>query len=423
MNRVILHSDANAFYASVEQLYRPELRGKPIAVCGDPDARHGIVLTKSEQAKRMGVKTGMAIWQARQKCPDLVTLPPNYPLYVHYSHKLRSIYEQYSDRVEAFGLDESWLDVSAPGCVLSDGVRIADEIHSRARDELGITVSVGVADNKVFAKLGSDYKKPDATTLIDKASYDAIIRPLPVSDLLYVGPQTTRKLMNRFIYTIGDLADADTDFLMHKLGKNGLMLKAFAMGLDTAPVMHSDAADVLKSVGNSATPPHDLVSPDDVRRMIYLLADSVGARMRAAGFRARRVSLGVRTTELEWFQCQLTLKRATSITDDIAHHAIALFEERFADKLPLRSLGVTCGLLSPASTPVQLDMFGDEETRMKREALDRALDDLRRRFGHNIVQRGVVMADRAVASINPRDEHSIHPVAFASNRSEVIRRA
>lgn len=418
---MVLHSDANSFYASVEIVFRPELRGKAVAVCGDPEARHGIVLTKTPPAKKAGVETGMAIWQAKQLCPDLVVLPPNYPRYVEFSNKLRAIYRDYTDYVEAFGLDENWLDISGKYVTMKDGEWAANEIRRRAKQELGITVSVGVSWNKVFAKLGSDYKKPDGTTVFTQENYRQLIWPLPVRELLYVGYRTEKKLHEMNIYTIGELARADPYALKSRMGKNGLMLRAFANGQDTSRVMRYDEFDIMKSVGNSTTPPHDLETMDDVRCMIYLLSETVGVRMRQNGARTRNISLSVRTPELHWFSTQRMLKTSTCLTSDIARNALELFAENYRAFLPIRSIGVTCGSLVPSCAPEQLDIFGDIAAKEKCECLEKAIDGLRRKFGHQVLRRAVVLLDSDFAQVNPRDEHELNPVAFLTNRSEAVR--
>lgn len=412
MSRVILHMDANSFYASVECLYHPEIRNKPVSVCGDPQARHGIVLTSNQLAKKRGVKTGMAIWQARQCCPELVVVPPDYALYLHFSRMLRAICDDYSDRVESYGLDENWVDASASDATMETGELLANTIRQHVQDELGITVSVGVSDNKVFAKLGSDLKKPNAVTVISPNDFREKIWPLPASSLLYVGPRTTKKLRDLCIYTIGDLAQAPTDVLKKRLGKNGLMLQLFANGLDTSPVMPSSVEMAIKSIGNSTTTPHDIATLDDARCVYYLLAESVGARLRENGFRSRCISISARTTDLRWGSCQETISQPTNITSEIAQRAFAMFERRYTHALPLRSVGISCGMLVPDHTPIQLDMLGDEEKRERLARLDGALDGIRRRFGNQVVQRGVVLADRAFSQINPKDDHTIHPVPF-----------
>ncbi len=412
MERVILHCDANSFYASVECLYTPAIREKPVAVSGDPQARHGIILTKNQIAKEYGVKTGEAIWQAKQKCPDLVCVPPDFPLYVRFSSKMRKIYEQYSARVESFGLDEAWIDLTQPGFSFSDGVRTAHEIRERIKGELGVTISVGVADNKIFAKLGSDMKKPDAVTALPRESYARKVAPLPVDDLLYVGPATRRKLFQLGITTIGELARCDEGVLKAKFGKNGLTLKTFACGLDMSPVMAVDHRACVKSIGNSTTPPHDLLTMDDARCIFYLLAESVAARLRQGGFRARCVSVSARTTNLVTRSCQATLDRPSNLADELAKAALSCFSSRFSSGFPYRSVGLSCSMLTPDTAPIQLDFTGDEARRVHLETLERSIDDLRRRYGHQIVQRGVVLADAGFSRINPVEDHTIHPTPF-----------
>lgn len=412
MERIILHCDANSFYASVECLYRPEIRDMPVAVSGDAQARHGIILTKNPLAKRYGVKTGEAIWQAKQKCPELVCVPPDYALYTRFSQRMRALYEEYTDRVESFGLDECWLDLSSPDVTFEDGVRTAEEIRLRVREELGITVSVGVSFNKVFAKLGSDYKKPDATTVISRENYRKIVWPLPVEDLLFVGPATRRRLAMVGITTIGALACASPALLQSKLGKNGLTLLSYANGWDQSPVMQTDQRAAIKSIGNSTTPPHDLTCMDDARCIFTLLAESVAARLRQEGLRARCVSISARSTELVTASCQTMLQRPTSLTDDIARASLQLFAQRFARQFPFRSVGISCSHLSGDDAPVQLDFTGDEARRMHLEKLERSIDGLRSRYGHQVIQRGIVLVDSACAAINPVEEHTIHPVPF-----------
>ncbi|MGN0997427.1 MAG: DNA polymerase IV [Candidatus Ventricola sp.] len=409
---MILHCDANSYYASVECLYTPEIRDKPVAVGGSEEARHGIILTKNALAKARGVKTGEAIWQAREKCPDLVCVPPDYPLYVRFSQKMRRIYEQYSSRVESFGLDEAWIDLTSAGFTFGDGVRVAEEIRCRVREELGITVSVGVADNKILAKLGSDMKKPDAVTTLPPESFRERIDDLPVGELLFVGPSTRARLARLGITTIGALARCDDGVLRGLLGKNGPVLKAYANGQDRSPVMPMDVSSCVKSVGNSTTPPHDLTSADDARCIYYLLAESVAARLREGGFRARCVSVSARTTDLVTRSHQVTLPRPTNLTDEIARAALSLFGERFAHGFPYRSVGLNCSMLSPDDEPVQLDFMGDEERRIHAEQLERSIDGLRRRYGHQVVQRGIVLRDRSYAQINPVEEHTVHPVSM-----------
>ena len=318
MNRTILHSDCNCFYASVELLHHPELRGKPVAVGGDPEARHGIVLTADYTAKRYGVKTGMALWQAKQVCPDITFLPPRMDLYLRFSRMAQEIYADYTDKREPYGIDESWLDVTDSATLKGDGFHIAQEISSRMKKELGITVSVGVSFNKIFAKLGSDYKKPDAITTMYEDEFQRKAWCLPVSDLLYVGNATNKKLYSMGIRTIGDLAKSDETLLVGKLGKMGSILWAFANGYDESPVKLENTSAPVKSVGNSTTTPRDMETDEDVKIVLYILAESVAARLRENGFRCRTVEISVRDKELFHFSKQVKLQNASNITKEIA---------------------------------------------------------------------------------------------------------
>ena len=284
MNRTILHCDMNSFYASVELLTLPQLRGLPVAVCGDPDSRHGIVLAKNEQAKAFGVKTAETIWQARKKCPDLVCIPPHHQRYAEYSRLVNNIYYRFTDLVEPFSIDESWLDITGTMHLFGgDAVAIADRIRDTVREELGLTVSVGVSFNKVFAKLGSDYKKPDATTLISPENFRDILYPLSVRDMLFVGKAAGSTLEQDGITTIGQLAQADPERLEQLLGKLGRQLHTYANGLDRSAVRPMGEREAVKSVGNSTTFPQNLTTRDQVRTGVALLCDSVAMRLRRHG--------------------------------------------------------------------------------------------------------------------------------------------
>lgn len=338
MNRTILHSDCNCFYASVELLHHPELRGKPVAVGGDPEARHGIVLTADYTAKRYGVKTGMALWQAKQVCPDITFLPPRMDLYLRFSRMAQEIYADYTDKREPYGIDESWLDVTDSATLKGDGFHIAQEISSRMKKELGITVSVGVSFNKIFAKLGSDYKKPDAITTMYEDEFQRKAWCLPVSDLLYVGNATNKKLYSMGIRTIGDLAESDETLLVRKLGKMGSILWAFANGYDESPVKLENTSAPVKSVGNSTTTPKDMETDEDVKIVLYILAESVAARLRENGFRCRTVEISVRDKELfhMWLLREL-------LNNCIAHSEYTLggriYLNEFEDKIILTNPG------------------------------------------------------------------------------------
>ncbi len=380
--RVVLHSDLNNFYASVECHHRPEVRGKPVVVGGDEEQRHGIVLAKNYIAKATGIKTGETLWQAREKCPGLVVLPPNYPLYLRYAKFARQIYSDFTDQIEPFGLDEAWLDVSG-----ENGVSVANEIRKRITRELGVTASVGVSYNKIFAKLGSDIKKPDATTVISRDNYKTVAWPLPVEELLYVGSATKRKLNKFDITTIGQLANSSEGFLHGLLGKVGNVLYSFANGLDQSPVMRMGEESQIKGIGNSTTTSRDLTCDEDVKIIFYVLSESVCARMREHGFLARTVVISIRDNELFRFERQTKLGRSSCISGEIAATAMQLFRQHYSWPKPIRSIGVRCTDLLPSDMPLQLSLFEDETKRQKQEVLDRTVDSIRHRFGHFCIQR------------------------------------
>lgn len=412
MDRVVLHSDMNNCYASIELLHRPELRGKPLAVGGDPEARHGIVLAKDEIAKKSGVKTGMALWQARQVCPDIVFVPPRMDLYLRFSRLAHEIYAEYTDQQEAFGVDESWLDVTGSCTLKGDGMAIAQDISRRIKRELGITVSIGVSWNKIFAKLGSDYKKPDAITRFGRDNYKELIYPLPASDLLYVGSKTEAKLAKYGIRTIGQLAEADPGFLHSVLGKMGYVLSVFARGEDRTPVNRENAEAPVKSIGNSTTTPRDLVNDNDVSIIVYLLAESVSARLRENNFLCNVVEISVRDNGLECFTRQKKVAAPTDITSEIAESAMELFRENYNWKKPIRSLGVRASSLCAANTPWQISLFIDPERRERQQRMDRTVDDIRRRFGFYSIQRGISLSDNTLKSLNAKEDNTVHPHGY-----------
>ncbi|HZK87484.1 MAG TPA: DNA polymerase IV [Syntrophomonas sp.] len=410
--RVILHSDLNNFYASVECLHRPEIRNQPVAVCGDPLLRHGIVLAKNYPAKATGIQTGEAIWQARQKCPGLIVLPPNFPLYLRFARLVRGIYAGYTDQVEPFGLDEAWLDVTDSCQIFGDGTQIADQIRARIKSEMGVTASVGVSYNKIFAKLGSDMKKPDAITVITRDNFKQMVWPLPAGDLLYVGRATKRKLAGRGISSIGDIAGADPAWLRSLLGKWGEVLWSFANGHDSSPVVRMGEESLIKSVGNSITAPRDLETDEDVEMIFYVLSESVAARLREHGFKCRTAQVYIRDKNLFSFSAQGKFLKPTYLSADLAEKAMGLFRANYTWDHPVRSLGVKGCDLVAADSHEQLSLFEDEERRIKQEKIEATVDILRRRFGHFSVQRALLLKDTDLGAINPKEEHIIHPVAF-----------
>jgi DNA polymerase IV len=411
MQRTILHSDMNNFYASVECLYHPELRGQPVIVCGNPELRHGIVLAKNYLAKSAGVITGEAIWQARSKCPGLVAIKANFPLYLRFARMARTIYADYTDQVEPFGLDEAWLDVTASG-IRGDGRSIADEIRRRVRSELGITASVGVSFNKIFAKLGSDIKKPDATTIITPDNFKETIWPLPARDLLYIGPATWGKLRRVSLNTIGRVAQAEPQFLHSFLGKWGDVLWAFANGLDDSPVARGGDINDIKSIGNSTTTPRDLVCEDDVRMTVYILAEAVAARMREMGFLCRTVQIFIRDRALESFERQQRLSEPTCLASLLTRVSMDLFRANYDWRQHggIRSVGVRAADLVTAGDYRQLSLW--TESNRRQEALERTVEDLRRRYGHFVVQRGLMFQDRRLSNLAPKEDHVIFPVSY-----------
>ena len=411
--RSVLHIDMNACYASIECLYDPSIRNLPVAVGGDVEARHGIILAKNQIAKRFGVKTGEALWQAKQKCPELHIVPPHFDRYLRFSRMAREIYADYTDLVEPFGLDEVWCDVTGTQKLRERGMEmLANEIRERVKLELGITVSVGASWNKIFAKLGSDYKKPDAVTVFTPENYRDKVWPLPASDLLGVGRATERKLASRGIHTIGDIAAAPPSMLRGILGKWGLILHDFATGYDTSPVARAGDEAVIKSIGNSTTTPRDLCCDEDAGIVYWMLCESVAERMRESGFLCRGVQVHIRDNELASFERQLKLESPTCLASVLHEAAMRLLRENWDWHKPLRSIGVRATDLLSASTPVQCSIFEDSERQEKRERLERSVDDLRRRFGHYCVGRAVCVSDPTLRNISPKDEHVIHPVGY-----------
>lgn len=381
--RVILHSDMNSFYASVEMMLDPELKGKPVAVCGSTEERHGIVLAKSDLAKKAGVKTGMVNWEARQLCPGLIVVPPQYDQYLKYSKLARQIYHRYTDLVEPYGMDECWLDVS--GSIRGTGEQIGNEIRQRMKDELGLTISVGVSFNKVFAKLGSDMKKPDALTMIPKETFREIVWDLPASDLLGVGRATEEVLANYGIRTIGALANASEDLIRRKLGKCGVACIRFAQGLDNSRVMEYDYESPVKSVGHGLTTKADLENSAEVWALMLALSQDIGHKLRKYDKRAGGVQIDIRNNQLKTKQWQCKLSPHTNSAAIIAKAAYTLFEKSYSWDYPIRSVTVRAIDLYAASAPEQLDMFGNVSVVDKKERLESVVEEIHRRFDKNSI--------------------------------------
>lgn len=398
--RAILHSDLNCFYASVETMLNPSLRGKAVAVCGNAEDRHGIVLAKSEKAKKAGIKTGMANWEAKQCCRDLIIVPPQYEQYLKYSKLTRAIYQRYTDMVEPYGMDECWLDVTGSRGLYGSPLRIAEKIRRSVKEELGLTVSIGVSFNKIFAKLGSDMKKPDAITGIDEESYKEKIWPLPCSDLLYCGPATTKKLAMLGIHTIGELAAFPPELLKVRFGVNGLALWNYANGRDYARVMHKDFVSPVKSVGHGITCTSDLQNEEEVRNVILALSQDVGHRLRIHNLSARGVQIYVRGNDLSGTQYQTKLKYKTQIPSEIAEAAFLLFQDRFSWDMKVRALCVRALDLVPKDDVEAVSLFDNQKRRTALEKVQDAVEEIRERFGKGAITYASLLGDLKM----PNDE-------------------
>ena len=411
MERIIIHSDLNGFYANVECFTNPKIRDFPVVVGGSEDLRHGIILAKNDHAKQFGIVTGEPIWQAKQKCPHLVSVPPDFEKYLKFSRLARKIYERFTDQIESFGIDECWLDVTASVGLFGDGEKIANEIRATIKREMGITASIGVSYNKIFAKLASDMKKPDATTVITKENYQEKVWHLPVGDLLYVGKRTKKKLNKIGIKTIGQLANADIGTLNSLLGVWGTVLHQFANGQDESPVKLKGEESFIKSVGNSMTTHRDIVTTDDVKKVMFLLADSVASRLREHNLKANAVQISVRDNNLISCNRQATLKSPTFLTSELADMAMKIFQQKYDFNHPIRSLGLRAINLTPANQPLQMDIFTNPAKQIQSELLEQTIDHVRRRYGYNAIQRGIIYEDRKLTGVNPKED-TIHPVNF-----------
>lgn len=409
MERVILHCDLNNFYASVECMKHPELKDKYVAVSGNAEERHGIILAKNEKAKKLGIKTGETIWQAKLKCPDLILLKANFHEYLAISKKVKRLYSEYSDRIESFGLDEAWIDCSESVALFGSGEEIAEQIRSRVKKEFDLTISIGVSFNKIYAKLGSDYKKPDAVTCFNKKNYKEKIFPLPVSDLLYVGKATEKKFREMGITTIGDLATSNKRLLSIRLGKMGEILHDFANGIDHSEVALFDNHTKLKSIGNGITAKRDMENLEDAILVLYVLCDSIAMRLRQNRKLGKCVSVHFRNKELISFSRQMTLNEESNLCEEIVKVAIELTKVHYNFDIAMRSITVSVSQLIDEGTHRQLSLFNNRD---KIESIERCMDEIRVKFGVSSIFRANSLMDVELTSFSPIEDHVIFPQSY-----------
>jgi DNA polymerase-4 len=424
--RTILHIDMNSFYASVELLDHPHLRDKPVAVGGDESKRRGIVLAKNEIAKQFGIRTAETLWSAKRKCPDLVVLPTHFEKYRYYSARAKQLYLTYTDRVESFGLDECWLDISGSQTDWRSGTATAEEIRRRVQAELGLTVSIGVSWNKVFAKLGSDYRKPNAVTTITPENFRKLLWPLPIERLLYVGRSTAERLRSVGVSTIGELARTDVAYLKQLLGKHGAQLWYYANGLDEAPVLSISDQEPVKSIGNSTTLAADVVKLSEVQEVFVNLAVTVERRLKEAGVLGRTLQITVRDTDFQTSSRQKQLSRPSDDFKVILHEAMDLFERNYDLTRPIRLLGITMGNLIEADQPRQMTLTDwlneqppepDEhavqpeqiQSDLNRAAWDQTIRMLQEKLGADTIRRASSLGGTVSPKYAKREEPPIDP--------------
>lgn len=401
MDKTILHCDLNNFYASVEQKLHPEYDGLPLAVCGNPQMRHGIVLAKNQLAKRAGVQTGEAIWLSKQKCPDIVFVAPHFNEYVQVSKQVFGIYTSYTDRVESFGIDECWLDVTGSKNLFGDGKTIADELRERVKRETGLTISVGVSFTKCLAKLGSDLKKPDATTVLDRANYMKIIGKLSPSEMIMIGKRTAEKLEALNIHTIEELSLANRETLRYHFGIIADSMINAALGIETGEVRKYYDRQIPKSVSNGTTTPRDIQNEDEAKIVIYALSEMIATRLRQFDLVAGGVNLSIKDPNLKWISKQMTLLSPTSTAADIAQNAMKLLLQMHSFGTPLRAITVGTHKLCN-KFEVQLTLFDDPDD--KEIKLEESIDKIRGKYGYNAVKRGILIGDTLTGNLHEDDD-------------------
>lgn len=410
--RKILHIDINHCFAQIIEMMYPDLKNVPMAVGGSEESRSGIILARNLKAKEYGIKTAETLREAYEKCPNLLIVPPAYEHFVYYSEKVKDIYREYTDKVESFGIDEAWIDLTDSQLLFGDAEKIAKEIQQRVLDEVGLTVSCGLSYNKIFAKLGSDMIKPSGFVVITKENFKDVVWNLPVEDLLYVGHSTKIKLHALSIFTIGELANSRISHLKSVLGKNGEMIYYFANGYDISEVMLSEHRDPIKSIGNSITTVEDIKNFEDAKIVFQVLAESVASRLRDANLVGSTIAISLRDTKLKRLTRQQKIDRKTNVSKDIMEVVLQLLRSNYYFHLPLRSIGIKVSDLSVDDGVVQLNLFVDEEQRIKDKRLEECIDLIRDKYGFNVVNRLSVHINRNLTDFNPKGEHTIHPVSW-----------
>lgn len=410
--RAIAHIDINSCYAQIEEMLQPEYRNVPMAVGGHEEERHGIILAKNQKAKKYNIQTGETLREAKEKCPNLLIIPPHYEEYLYYTKKVKDIYREYSDRVESFGLDEAWIDLSTSASLFGDPLAIVKTIQQRVYDEIGLTVSIGLSFNKIYAKLGSDLIKPSGLVHIRKDNIKQVVFPLPVEDLLYVGRKTKEKLNRWGIMTIGQLAKTDRKLMHDRLGKMGDIIWCFANGYDSAEVAFNGQADPIKSCGNSITSPRDITNEEEAKLVLMVLCESVASRLKDDQLKGSVISISLRDCELHSFTRQKKLDVPTNISMEILNCAMELLRTHYAFWIPLRSIGVSVSSLTPDSGELQLSLFQDERVRLQQKKIDQVMDQIRNRYGFQAVKRCALLAKPDLTDFDPKGSHIIHPVGY-----------
>lgn len=414
MERWIIHSDINHCYAQIEEMMYPELRNVPMAVGGHEEDRHGIILAKNDLAKKYHIKTGESLRDAFQKCPELLIVPPHYDDYLFYTEEVKRIYREYSDKVESFGLDEAWIDITGTEKLFhKTAMELAEEIQRRVFKELGLTVSMGLSFNKVFAKLGSDLDKKQGLAVITRDNFKDMVFPLPIADILYIGKATSSQLNERNIYTLGDLALSSKEYIKSFLGKNGEMVWLFANGYDTLSVNSSQ--QVIKSVGNGIIAKHDIHTIEEAKIVLSMLAESVAKRLRQSNKLGSVISIGMRYKDLQGLSRQKRVDTPTNIAQEILDMVMILLRDNWNMAIPLRSLSISVSSLVEKETyAYQMSLFNtaNEEDRYEQLHLEEVIQEIKERWGEKSIKYGHSLLDEELSDFSTQLGMDIHPPGF-----------